>query len=100
MTQNNTMRTRAGATVDNQTSAIDRPAVTAYRMPGTLGGIRIPMNPAAPISAALYRRSYPARSISGIMKPPTAAIVAIDDPQTVPNNAEAVTAMAPMLPRK
>ena len=63
-----------------------------------LGGMIGPIAPAAAIRAVAKSMSYPFLFIAGIMMEPTAAVSAVDDPETPAKIIEAITEIIPRLP--
>ena len=63
-----------------------------------LGGMIGPIAPAAAINAVAKSMSYPFFFMAGIMIEPTAAVSAVDDPDTPAKIIEAMTETMPRLP--
>ncbi len=87
-----------GVTPPRNRSPIETPAITPYTTSGTLGGMMMPVSPAAAMIAAEKGRSYPRFSISGKRMVPMAAVVAADDPEMAEKNTPVSLATMPRPP--
>ena len=87
-----------GMMVQSHTFIRFSPAIIAYRIPGMLGGIKMPRKPQALIRPVEYSLEYPAFSISGSIIPPIPVMVAREEPVIAPNSIQVTIVTAPTAP--